>query len=168
MVSDVPAIILPASGQAGFMSTKGEQVAIASTPERGQLRFRERNGKGEVFLPAGFVATVGSGAPIVSPEGGMWLSSDGTVVGADESQDDPAADPSDGDASSGVDNSTDDSNGSATNGCNGAKAPHLPSAGDSLLPAVALLIAIFAMAGITALRAAHQESILAHGRHAKR
>lgn len=168
MVGDTPAITLPASGQASFMSTKGEQVAIISTPERGQLRFRGRNGKGEVFLPAGFVATAGSGASIVSPEGGMWLSSDGTVVGADEGQDDPATGPSGGDANSGAGSSTGDSGGSAANGSNNAKTSHLPSTGDDLLPAIALFAAVFAMAGITALRAARQKSILAHGRHARR
>lgn len=158
-VTDSPTITLPAGQQASFVSTKGEQVAITSASSTGPMHFRQQNGLGAVFLPAGFVAKVGNGGPIVSPRGGMWLLADGTMEGAEGG----------GGSGEGADGGDAESGGAAGSGgpSNANAASSLESAGDGMGLTVAMLLAVMAVAGLLAMRLA-SVSPAKRAKHARR
>lgn len=116
-ITDDPTITLPANDQASFTSTKGEQVIITAAQTPDPMRFRVEDGVGDIFLPAGFVATIGDAEPVVSPESGMWLAADGSIEKSDDgSEDNPGGDSSGGDEGEGDNSSNDDQNDESNSG----------------------------------------------------
>ena len=121
-------------------------MTITSASSAGPMHFRQQNGLGALFLPAGFVAKVGNGGPIVSPAGGMWLLADGTVEGAEGG----------GGSGEGADGGNAESGGAAGSGgaSDANAASTLESAGDGMGLTVAMLLAAMAVAGLFAVRMA--------------
>lgn len=155
-IADNPTVTLPSGGQASFVSTKGEQVTVTAASSAAPMRFRIENGLGAVFLPAGFVAVVGGGAPITSPEGGMWLSADG-VAGSGAA----GGGPGEGDGSAAT--ATGEGDSDADKGA----ASSLENTGDGAASAAIALLVTMAIAGAVAVRTA-PNSLSKRAKHARR
>ena len=177
-----PHVDLPPQGSASFISTAGEPVAITSALAHGSLRFRT-NPDSAVFVPAGFTVKVGADEPFASPERGMWLSVDGTVLGGDAEGDggptgggnDPGADdtaPS-GDAEddggstgAGNDSGADDA-GAPSEDRGSAVGSSLGQTGDAAAEKIAVPAVLTALAAAVAFGSRRRAFPAKRGKHAR-